>query len=245
MIRIAVYGDEDEVCACIRELTAGREDQYEITICEGQKDLLDNALLSDIIFIKAEGRTESEKGSGLELAADIRKKGEAEKKKQPVFIFTAESPEYALAAFDVEAFHYLVKPFPKEKFEEVFYKAEGKARRGMQAVPHLIIRIENSSYKIPADKIHYIESDNRKVRVVTETESYSYYARLSDLEEELRDFFFRIHKGYLVNLEYIQEFSKTEVTLLSGERLLISKYKYQDFLKAYLGYIKERRSRRI
>ena len=111
--------------------------------------------------------------------------------------------------------------------------------------PHLIIRVENSSYKIPADKIYYIESDNRKVRVVTGTESYSYYARLSDLEEELRDSFFRIHKGYLVNLEYIQEFNKTEVTLLSGEHLLISKYKYQDFVKAYLGYIKERRSGRI
>lgn len=245
MIRIAIYGDGNEVGACIRELIAGREDQYEIRICADQNDLLENAFLNDIIFIKAESEAGEESRSGVELAADIRRKGEAEKRKQPILIFTAESLEYALNAFDVEAFHYMMKPFSKEKFERVLYKAEGKVRRGVQMTPHLIIRVENSSYKIPADKIYYIESDNRKVRVVTDTESYSYYARLSDLEEELRDSFFRIHKGYLVNLEYIQEFNKTEVTLLSGEHLLISKYKYQDFVKAYLGYIKERRSGRI
>lgn len=245
MIRIAIYGDGKEISARIEELIAGREDQYEIRICKDQKDLLENALSSDIIFLKAGCGAGMEKRSGVELAADIRRKGEEEKRKQPILIFTAETPEYALEAFDVEAFHYMVKPFSREKFEEVFYRAEGKVRKGTQTAPYLIIRVENSSYKIPADKVYYIESDNRKVRVVTETESYSYYARLSDLEEELRDSFFRIHKGYLVNLEYIQEFSKTEVTLLSGEHLLISKYKYQDFLKAYLAYIKERRSGRI
>ena len=50
--------------------------------------------------------------------------------------------------------------------------------------------------------------------------------------------FFRVHKGYLVNLAYVEGYSKTELTLTNGEKLLISKYKYQDFVKAYLRFVK-------
>lgn len=46
-------------------------------------------------------------------------------------------------------------------------------------------------------------------------------------------------KGYLVNLSYVNGYAKTEVTLTSGEELLLSKYKYQDFVKAYLCFLKE------
>ena len=60
---------------------------------------------------------------------------------------------------------------------------------------------------------------------------------MRDLEEELQGQFFRIHKGYLVNLACIDEYNKTEVTLVNGDKLLISKYKYPDFVKAYLRYM--------
>ena len=68
-------------------------------------------------------------------------------------------------------------------------------------------------------------------------EELEYYAKLGDLEEELQGQFFRIHKGYLVNLACIDEYNKTEVTLVNGDKLLISKYKYPDFVKAYLRYM--------
>ena len=68
---------------------------------------------------------------------------------------------------------------------------------------------------------------------------FAYYAKIRDLETELQNQFFRIHKGYLVNLSYVAGYSKTEVTLTNGEKLLLSKYKYQDFVKAYLHFLKE------
>ena len=61
----------------------------------------------------------------------------------------------------------------------------------------------------------------------------------SAMELELREGFFRIHKGYLVNMKYVEKYSRTEVQMKNGKRLLISKYKYQDFIKAYLEYIAE------
>ena len=64
-----------------------------------------------------------------------------------------------------------------------------------------------------------------------------YYAKMSDLEEELQGQFCRVHKGYLINLSYVDEYNKTEVTLTNGDKLLISKYKYEDFVKAYLRFM--------
>ena len=49
----------------------------------------------------------------------------------------------------------------------------------------------------------------------------------------------RKYKGYLVNMKYVERYSRTEVQMKNGKRLLISKYKYQDFIKAYLEYITE------
>ena len=60
-------------------------------------------------------------------------------------------------------------------------------------------------------------------------------------ESELKPDFFRIHKGYLVNIKYVERYDRTEVKMRNGDSLLISKYKYQDFVKRYLEYILEER----
>ena len=59
------------------------------------------------------------------------------------------------------------------------------------------------------------------------------------MEAKLGNQFCRVHKGYLVNLAYVAGYSRTELTLTNGEKLLISKYKYQDFVKAYLRFLKQ------
>ena len=68
---------------------------------------------------------------------------------------------------------------------------------------------------------------------------FACYGQLRDLELELQDRFFRVHKGYLVNLTYVEGYSKTELTLTSGETLLLSKYKYPDFVRAYLRFLQQ------
>ena len=64
-----------------------------------------------------------------------------------------------------------------------------------------------------------------------------YYAKIGELEEELQGQFCRIHKGYLVNLSCVDEYSRTEIMLANGDKLPLSKYKYEDFVKAYLRFM--------
>ena len=91
------------------------------------------------------------------------------------------------------------------------------------------------------DDIYYIESSNRKVTLYLRHEKIEYYDKISSLESELKPDFFRIHKGYLVNIKYVERYDRTEVKMRNGDSLLISKYKYQDFVKRYLEYILEER----
>ena len=82
---------------------------------------------------------------------------------------------------------------------------------------------------MPLDSIYYIESSNHKVVLHLRDGEFACYGKLRDLELELQDRFFRVHKGY----------SKTELTLTSGETLLLSKYKYPDFVRAYLRFLQQ------
>ena len=75
--------------------------------------------------------------------------------------------------------------------------------------------------------------------ICLEDKKIEHWGKISDLEQELNPEFFRIHKGYLVNLKQIEGYDRTEVCMKNGNKLLISKYKYQDFVKAYLQYISE------
>ena len=99
----------------------------------------------------------------------------------------------------------------------------------------------NRTRSVSADDIYYIESSNRKVTLYLRHEKIEYYDKISSLESELKPDFFRIHKGYLVNIKYVERYDRTEVKMRNGDSLLISKYKYQDFVKRYLEYISEER----
>ena len=92
---------------------------------------------------------------------------------------------------------------------------------------------------VTVDMIYYVESRNHKIILHTKDKNIEYYAKLGDLEQKLAGKFYRIHKGYLVNLAYVDEYSKTELTLVNGTKLLISKYKYAEFVKAYLRYMED------
>lgn len=105
----------------------------------------------------------------------------------------------------------------------------------------VLVRNGNRTRSVSADDIYYIESSNRKVTLYLRHEKIEYYDKISSLESELKPDFFRIHKGYLVNIKYVERYDRTEVKMRNGDSLLISKYKYQDFAKRYLEYILEER----
>lgn len=96
---------------------------------------------------------------------------------------------------------------------------------------------------ICTDEIYYIESNNRKVILYLRHGQVEYYNKISELERKLRPDFFRIHKGYLVNMKYVEGYTRSEAWLRNETSLPISKYRYCDFVKSYQEYISYKKLR--
>ena len=236
MIRIAICDDEANTRAYLSSLIRAQSCPCEIVEYASAGDCLADTQELDLLFLDIELAPSGSGLDGMALARTIRERTTGP---QPVIIFVTGYERYVFDAFDVGAFQYLLKPVDEEKFAQVFTRAVAQIGTAMEKPgPVLTLQSANASKTVPLDSICYIESSNHKVELHLKDGVFACYAKIGDLEVELQDQFFRIHKGYLVNLSYVDGYSKSEVTLTNGERLLLSKYKYQDFVKAYLHFLK-------
>ena len=234
MIRIAICDDEAPTRAYLASLIRAQDCPCEVVEYASAGDCLADHRGIDLLFLDIELNATGP--DGMALARQIREQSAVT---QPVIIFVTGYERYVFDAFDVGAFQYLLKPVDEEKFAQVFTRAAAQIGAGRETpVRTLTLQSAGVSRTVPLDSIYYIESSNHKVVLRLKDGEFSCYAKIRDLEAELGDQFCRIHKGYLVNLAYVEGYSKTELTLTNGEKLLISKYKYQDFVKAYLRFVK-------
>ena len=234
MIRIAICDDEAPARACLASLIRAQGRPCEVVEYASAGDCLADRREIDLLFLDI--ALNAAGPDGMALARQIREGGPAAR---PVIIFVTGYERYVFDAFDVGAFQYLLKPVDEEKFAQVFARAAAQIEAGRDTPARtLTLQSAGVSRTVPLDSIYYIESSNHKVVLRLKDGEFSCYAKIRDLEAELGDQFFRVHKGYLVNLAYVEGYGKTEVTLTNGEKLLISKYKYQDFVKAYLRFLK-------
>ena len=237
MIKIAICDDEANVRAYLISLIRAQSCPCEIAEYASAGDCLADTQEIDLLFLDIELTTDRSGLDGMALARQIRERATGT---QPVIIFVTGYERYVFDAFDVGAFQYLLKPVDEEKFAQVISRAVAQIGIAKEKPGRVLtLQSANTSKTVPLDSIYYIESSNHKVKLHLKDDEFAYYAKIGALELELQDQFFRIHKGYLVNLSYVAGYSKTEVTLTNGERLLLSKYKYQDFVKAYLHFLKK------
>lgn len=231
-IKIAVCDDEKNIRSYICSLVRKQGVECEVTEYATAEDYFLAGADHDLLFLDIELKGPDSSMDGMEMAKRIRG---MEDIKQPIIIFVTGYEKYVYDAFDVGAFQYLLKPIDEGRFAEIFRRAAQQAGQGKRV---LMVQYGNTGKTIPLSDIYYMESQNHKIVVHMKDWVLEYYAKMSDLEEELQGQFFRVHKGYLVNLSYVDEYNKTEVTLTNGDKLLISKYKYEDFVKAYLRFMK-------
>jgi two-component system LytT family response regulator/two-component system response regulator LytT len=247
-LNIAVCDDEENVRCLIKKLIEKQTKDCRIIEFSSGGELLqfwkrENREQIDILFLDIA----MEGADGMETAEQIRDWKEEREESLwgglPLLIFVTGHPEYMAKAFSVNAFQYLIKPIDEKEFADVFAQAlrecrhlEGKKNMEPQKI---LVRNGNITRNLPIEDIYYIESNNRKIIIAMRNEKIECYGKIGGMERELQDGFFRTHRGYLVNMKYVERYSRTEVQMKNGSCLLISKYKYQDFVKAYLAYLAE------
>jgi DNA-binding LytR/AlgR family response regulator len=133
--------------------------------------------------------------SGLEAAQLLS--GDAD---PPAVVFVTAHAEYAVDAFALEAFDYLLKPVDPERLARVV--ARLAERRPAAREPRKIPVVAGSRTElIDQDQVRYVQAEGDYCRVHTYDRSYLSTASLRELEAALpAERFLRVHRSYLVNL---------------------------------------------
>ena len=230
MIRIAIVDDEKVIREHIKKLIEKKQTDCEIDTYGTGEDLLKADSVYDIIFLDIQMNGMN----GIDTARALRQKAD-----NTVLIFITGVKEYVFDAFDVAAFHYLIKPIEELKFYEVYDRAVLEVgKRKQQANGQLFVKTRNRNATFNQSDILYIESRAKKVEIHTKSDILEAYAAIGELEKQLVGSFYRCHRGYLVNMAFITEYGYDSITLHNGETIILSKDKYSEFVKVYMRYLK-------
>lgn len=172
--------------------------------------------------------------NGMETAKKLRSLSDV------ILIFVTGIKEQVFQAFDVGAFHYLMKPVDQEKLKSVLDRAVKEVEKRAGAPKFLLVKTAGAHRRVPVEDILYAENSGRKVILHTRTEKIEYYERMNHLEELLGEGFFRCHRGYLVALAAVSGYDNTSITLVSGDKVYLSKQKYAEFAKRCCQQIQRR-----
>ena len=193
MIRIAICDDEANTRAYLSSLIRAQSCPCEIVEYASASDCLADTREIDLLFLDIELAPSGDRLDGMALARTIRERATGP---QPVIIFVTGYERYVFDAFDVGAFQYLLKPVDEEKFAQVFSRAVAPIAIAKEKPGRVLtLQSANTSKTVPLDSIYYIESSNHKVELHLKNGEFACYAKIGDLELELQDQFFRIHKG--------------------------------------------------
>ncbi len=236
-VKIAVCDDEKNIRAYLVSLIKKQGAECSIVEYASAGEYLADGKEHDLVFLDIEMGGSGVELDGMGLARHIRSMDVC---RQPIIIFVTGYEKYVYDAFDVGAFQYLVKPVDEQKFAEVFGRAVGQAiSEEEQRKKKLVIQYAGEGRAIPLNDIYYMESQNHNIVLFLKSGKLEYYGKIGDLEEELAGQFYRIHRGYLINLFHVEGYDKTEVRMANGDKLLLSRYKYDGFVQAYMDYISE------
>ena len=232
MINIAICDDNQNDASYLRSLceSCSLSDEISITSYTLGEELLPDVSEGrlNIVFLDVDMPGDN----GIEVGKKIR-----ELDKSVIIIFYTSYPQYAIEAYDCEAFHYLLKPCSPEKVQEVLTRAVKKL--GILH-HHIALRMYNKTVRLPIADIYYVEYCQKHVIYHTKDESFTTTGKFFLVYDEIKKFgFFQVHQGYIVNLSKICDFKGYSAVRDNGSVVPISIRKKRDVLLAYAKYVEE------
>ena len=226
-MRIAICDDEENIRMVLAEKLRNMVSTAEILLYPSGESLL-TAPPPDILLLDIQMPGQS----GMEIAQELRRRNG-----KMILIFVTALEEYVFQAFDVGAFHYLVKPFPDEKFAAVLQSAVRQYWEQTATVQEadILIKAGGVHTRVRWEDVVYAEVFNRKVLIHSTHGDIEYYGKLSSLEQQAGEDFFRSHRAYLVHFKYVVKYDSSMIYLENGSALM-AKQRYRDFVKQYLRY---------
>jgi two-component system LytT family response regulator len=174
---------------------------------------------------------------------------EAIQETRPLVIFTSAYDEYAVKAFDVHAFDYLLKPFDGRRFRDSLQRAKARVEmdrggvhrdrelhemfasfsRAQKAPDRVAVRTNGRVVFVKVDEIDWVEASDNYVCLHVGRETHVIRETMNQLEQRLSGTqFLRVHRSAIVNLDRIRELQPWfrgdyRVILRDGTELTLTK----------------------
>lgn len=164
-------------------------------------------------------------------------------------VYVSSKQEYAMQLFRLQPLDFLIKPISEDQVREVLgrslkQRAQGKALFEYQA--------GGVFYRVPCGEILYFISNDKKITITAKEKGWDvsgcvaggdtdskqsmertgeagqicsreFYGRLKDVAEKLPAGFLMIHQSYIVNSDYVAEYTYETVKMQDGSVFNISK----------------------
>ncbi|MGL4425940.1 MAG: LytR/AlgR family response regulator transcription factor [Cetobacterium sp.] len=131
--------------------------------------------------------------------------------KEIKLIFISAYKDYAVEAFEIKAFDYILKPYSEERINNVLNNLAEEFSKNSSAIKDsnitkITVNLDSKMFVLSTNDILYIEADEKETHIFTENGMYSSKMKISQLESVLTDnLFFRCHRSYIVNIDKIVE----------------------------------------
>ncbi len=241
-MRTLLIDDERLARKELKNLLAGFEQVEIIGECQNAdeaKEMIET-LNPDLIFldIQMPGK------SGFDLLEELEY--------VPKVIFVTAYDEYAIKAFEVNAFDYLLKPVEPQRLESSLDRIEkeieeeeatlpttGANRKVLNQSDQIFLKDGERCWLVKLSDVRLFESEGNYVRVYFNQSKPLVLKSLNNLEDRLNPAeFFRVNRKYIVNLKWIDKIEPwfnggLQVTLSSGEKVEVSRRqtaRFKDFM---------------
>lgn len=220
---IAVCDDEKMFCNQIKDAIYSYSNEHNMDIVveiflDGD-ELLKSDEKFDMVFLDYQ----MPKTDGLETAKEIRNRNML-----CTIVFITSYSEIVYDTFLYETFRFILKPL---KIEKLYEALDSYIKKIGYHYP-ISVNVNDEHLSINTSEIMYIEADgkNSVIRLNNRIVNCSY--TLSKVASLLpHHCFFRSHRSFYVNFDYIESYNKTKIKFRNGEYAKISRSSFNDFKK--------------
>jgi two-component system LytT family response regulator len=242
-VRRVLIADDEPLARERIQLLLAKRDDYEVVGESSDGTSAVDAILElkpDVVFldIRMPGL------SGIEVAQAL----DTEDEIAPAIVFVTAHDEFALAAFDVSAADYLLKPVDRDRFARALERVDARlaATRESGLDPALrmvleqlqsqrsfpkrfLVRATKGYYFVKADDVEWVDAQGNYVRLHAGGRSHMVRATMKGFEQQLDpERFVRVHRSAIVGVDCVEriephEHGEYRLTLRDGTRLTSSR----------------------
>lgn len=223
MVRVAVYGGTAAEQACVRDYME-KLNTYAgaaVTFYENREGLLWGMELSgqfDAVIVHR----------SWEVVRLLRDRFSAVN-------VVAVAPGGDTGLYDVQPCYLIYEPVSAENLEKVM----GAALKSVIEADVFSFHSGRADFRVRVCDILYFENEKRRINIVCEDRSYSYYGSMRELElkmEVTHGEFMRIQESYLVNPAFVREFHPAYLVMSDGRSISFGRKRIADIREKYMRY---------